>query len=67
MCETHISRPAYGTGRDGCVFYEEHLGAGAGPDLGPERGSAKGTMADFRLLVSTRLRPGGRAAVLPPL
>ena len=40
-------------------------------DFGPERGSAKGTMADLgpliRHLVSTRLPPGGRAAFLSPL
>ena len=37
-------------------------------DFGPERGSAKGTMADLgpliRHLVSTRLPSGGRAALL---
>ena len=40
-------------------------------DFGPERGSAKGTMADLgpliRHLVSTRLPSGGRAAFLSPL
>ena len=39
-------------------------------DFSPERGSAKGTMADlgpFRHLVSTRLPSGGRAALLSPL
>ena len=40
-------------------------------DFGPERGSAKGTMADLgpliRHLVSTRLPSGGRAALLSPL
>ena len=40
-------------------------------DFGPERGSAKGTMADLgpliRHLVSTRLPSGGRAASLSPL
>ena len=38
-------------------------------DFGPERGSAKGTMADlgpFRHIVSTRLPSGGRAALLSP-
>ena len=40
-------------------------------DFGPERGSAKGTVADLgpliRHLVSTRLPSGGRAALLSPL
>ena len=40
-------------------------------DFGPERGSAKGTMADLgpfiRHLVSIRLPSGGRAAFLSPL
>ena len=40
-------------------------------DFGPERGSAKGTMADLgpliRHLVSTRLPSGGQAALLSPL
>ncbi len=59
----------------------KHLGASSslfagntpGPvlDFGPERGSAKGTMADLvpfiRHLVSTRLPSGGRAALLSPL
>ena len=40
-------------------------------DFGPERGSAKGTMADLgpliRYLVSTRLPSGRRAALLSPL
>ena len=40
-------------------------------DFGPERGSAKGTMADLgpliRHLVSTRLPSGGRTALLSPL
>ena len=40
-------------------------------DFGPERGSAKGTMADLgpfiRHLVSTWLPSGGRAAPLSPL
>ena len=40
-------------------------------DFDPERGSAKGTMADLgpliRHLVSTRLPSDGRAALLSPL
>ena len=49
------------------------LASAPGPvlDFGPERGSAKGTMADLgpliRHLVSTRLPSGGRAAFLSPL
>ena len=36
-------------------------------DYGPECGSEKGTMADLGHQVSTRLRSGGRAALLSPL
>ena len=49
------------------------LASARGPvlDFGPERGPAKGTMADLgpliRHLVSTRLPSGGRAAFLSPL
>ena len=51
----------------------ELLANAPGPvlDFGPERGPAKGTMADLgpliRHLVSTRLPSGGRAAFLSPL